>query len=55
MVETYMENESATENKNFLLAKSILKKRHIAKESFCMDCSDADETIYHTMFECSYA
>ncbi|GJN37087.1 hypothetical protein PR202_gb26009 [Eleusine coracana subsp. coracana] len=39
----------------FLPAKSILSQRHIAKESFCPDCGNELESIYHTMFECTYA
>jgi hypothetical protein len=40
---------------NFLPANAVLKHRHIAENSLCLDCGHPVETNFHTMFECTYA
>ncbi|TVU51168.1 hypothetical protein EJB05_02576, partial [Eragrostis curvula] len=39
---------------NFMPSKAELKRRHVAKESFCEACGDPSESIYHVALECSY-
>jgi hypothetical protein len=40
---------------NFVPAKAELKRRHIAKESFCEVCGAPDENVYHVVFQCTTA
>jgi hypothetical protein len=40
---------------NFLPSKSELKRRHVARESFCEVCGDHDKSLYHLFFECLVA
>jgi ribonuclease HI len=40
---------------DFLPAKAELKRRHVAKESFCESCGNPVESLYHIIFECSIA
>jgi hypothetical protein len=38
-----------------LPSKEKLKKRHVAKESFCEVCRDPDESVYHVIWKCPVA
>jgi hypothetical protein len=40
---------------DLLQVMAILKFRHISRESYCQDSGDPSETVFHTLFECSYA
>ncbi|KAF8776620.1 hypothetical protein HU200_003344 [Digitaria exilis] len=40
---------------SFLPAKAVLLGHHIVKEGHCNDYGHSSESIFHTMFECSYA
>ncbi|CAD6237159.1 unnamed protein product [Miscanthus lutarioriparius] len=40
---------------NSLPSKFELKRRHVAKESFCEYCGDPEETLYHVAIQCPLA
>lgn len=40
---------------NYMPTKEELKRRHISKEGHCETCGKDSESLYHVVFECTYA
>jgi hypothetical protein len=41
--------------KRFIPARQILKERHMEQIGFCHACGRGDESIFHALFECTWA